>query len=56
MTRIDYPWYWDLATKVSQLGNQVTSQLSTLDGSLDVSNSAGTHSTAGHTWATAYDQ
>ncbi len=56
MTRIDYQWYWDLANKVSTLSNEFTNHLSTLDGALDVYNSAGTHSTAGHAWATAYDQ
>lgn len=48
MTRIDYQWYWDLANKVSTLSNEFTNHLSTLDGALDVYNSAGTHSTAGH--------
>lgn len=56
VTRIDYQWYWDLTNKVAAMSSDLTSELSTLDGSLDVFNSAGTHSTAGHTWATAYDQ
>lgn len=56
MTRIDYQWYWDLSNRVATMSSDLANHLSTLDGSLDVYNSAGTHSAAGHTWATAYDQ
>lgn len=57
MTDVDPQWYFDTAAAMRKLGKDIAAELTALQGKLStVANSAGNHTSAGHTWATAYDQ
>ncbi|CAM3842311.1 putative toxin [Tsukamurella strandjordii] len=57
MTDVDPQWYFDTAAAMRKLGKDIATELTSLQGKLSgISNSAGNHTSAGHTWATAYDQ
>ncbi|MBJ8338746.1 hypothetical protein JGU71_07595 [Antrihabitans sp. YC3-6] len=56
MTYADAEWYFRYATQLAALSVTVENSLTQLDGTLDVSRSAGAHSTAGTSWGQNYDQ
>ncbi|WP_280449860.1 putative toxin [Nocardia brasiliensis] len=56
MTTVRPEWYWDAARQLGDLSTRLQQRLSELDDSLDVSRSAGVHTTAGTAWAAAYSQ
>ncbi|WP_225728349.1 MULTISPECIES: putative toxin [unclassified Nocardia] len=56
MTTVHPEWYWDVARQLGDLSTKLEQKLRELDGNLDVSRSAGVHSTAGTGWAAAYSQ
>ncbi|KAA8885712.1 hypothetical protein F3087_29220 [Nocardia colli] len=56
MTTVHPEWYWDVARQLGALSTKLEQKFRELDGNLDVSRSAGVHSTAGTGWAAAYSQ
>lgn len=56
MTDVDPQWYFDAATAVRAVSVNLANGLTDLQNKLNVANSAGNHMSAGHTWATKYDQ
>jgi len=56
MTTVHPEWYWAVADQLGALSTNLEQKLRALDKDLDVSRSAGVHTTAGTGWAAAYDQ
>ncbi|GAA1084935.1 putative toxin [Tsukamurella strandjordii] len=56
VTDVDPQWYFDAAISVRAVSTKLVQGLTDLQNNLNVDNSAGNHTSAGHTWATKYDQ
>jgi hypothetical protein len=56
LTEITPEQFYQVAVKLCDASKALETDLKTLDGKLDVAQSAGTYATGGPTWATSYDQ